>query len=120
MRFAFLIIVVLGLVGCSTEQRGDIIDVREFPSPDGRYVCTVFGKIFYNTTGYPRHIYLRYAGEKLGYPGNVYLVPVGDDAVVSWTSLTNLSVRLSFETRRAIPASTNVAGVAVTFSETTK
>lgn len=120
MRFAFSIIVVLGLVGCSTEQRGDIIDVREFPSPDGRYVCTVFGEIFYNTTGYPRHIYLRHTGEKLGYPGNVYLVPVGDDVVVSWTSPTNLSVRLKFETRRAIPASTNVAGVAVTFSETTK
>lgn len=120
MRFAFSIIVILGLVGCSTEQRGDIVDVREFPSPDGRYVCTVFGEIFYNTTGYPRHIYLRHAGEKLGYPGNVYLVPVGDDAVVSWTSPTNLSVRLNCETRRAIPASTNVAGVAVTFSETTK
>ena len=117
MRFAFSIIVVLGLVGCSTEQRGDIIDVREFPSPDGRYVCTVFGEIFYNTTGYPRHICLRHAGEKLGYPGNVYLVPVGDGVTVSWASPTNLSVQLKFETRRAVPALTNVAGVQVTFSE---
>jgi len=63
---------------------------------------------------------LCHVGEKLGYPGNVYVVPVGDDVVVSWKSPTNLLVRLKFETRRAIPASTNVAGVAVTFSETTK
>jgi hypothetical protein len=120
MRFAFSIIVVLGLVGCSTEQRGDIIDVREFPSPDSRYVCTVFGEIFYNTTGYPRHIAIRHAGEKRGHPGNVYVVPVGGDVSVSWTSPTNLSVRLKFETPRALPASTNVAGVAVTFSDMPK
>ena len=120
MRFVFSIILVLGLVGCSTEQRGDIIDVHEIPSPDGHYVCTVFGETFYNTTGYARHIYLRRAGERRGYPGNVYIVPVGDEVTVSWASPTNLSVQLTFETRRAVPASTNVAGVAVTFSKTTK
>ena len=119
MRFVCSIIVVLGLVGCSTEHRGDIIDVREIPSPDGHYICTVFGETFYNTTGYARHIYLRRAGERLGYPGNVYIVPVGDDVTVSWASPTNLSVQLKLETRRAVPASTNVAGVAVIFSETT-
>jgi len=117
MRFAFSIIVVLGLVGCSTEQRGDIIDEREFPSSDGRYVCTVFGETFYNTTGYSRHIYLRRTGEQRGYPGNVYIVPVGDGLTVSWASPTNLSVQLKFETRRAVPVSTNVAGVQVTFCE---
>lgn len=117
MRFAYSIILILALVGCSTSKRGDIIAVQDIPSPDGRYVCTVFGEIFYDTTGYPRHIYLRHSGEKRGYPGNVYVVPVGDDVAVSWTSPTNLSVQLKFEIRRAVPASTNVVGVKITFSE---
>jgi hypothetical protein len=120
MRIALPTILVLVLVGCSTSKRGDIIDVRDIPSPDGRYVFTVFGEIFYDTTGYPRHIYLRRAGEERGYPGNVYIVHVGDDVTVSWTSPTNLSVSLSFETRHAIPAATNVAGVSVSFSEMTR
>jgi hypothetical protein len=117
MRLVLPTILAVALAGCSTSERGDIIDVRDKPSPDGRYVCTVFGEIFYNTTGYPRHIYLRRADEKCGYPGNVYVVPVGDDLAVSWTSPTNLSVRLRFETRRAVPPPTNVVGVTVTFSE---
>ena len=117
MRLVLSTLLALGFVGCSASERGDIIDVRDTPSPDGRYICTVFGEIFYNTTGYPRHIYLRPTGEQRGYPCNVYIVPVGDDVAVSWTSPTNLSVRLSFETRRAVPAATNVAGVTVTFSE---
>lgn len=120
MRVVLPTILALALVGCADSKRGDIIDVRDIASPDGRYVCTVFGEIFYDTTGYPRHIYLRPAGERRGYPGNVYVVPVGDDVAVSWTTPTNLSIRLSFETRRAVPDSTNVAGVKVTFSELTK
>ena len=117
MRRVIPMLFALALAGCSATKRGDIIDVRDFPSRDGRYVCTVFGEIFYDTTGYPRHIYLRRAGEERGYPGNVYVVHVGDDVTVSWTSPTNLSVRLSFETPHEVPAVTNVAGVAVTFSE---
>jgi hypothetical protein len=117
MRLVITTIFALVLLGCSHIRRGEIIDVRDFPSPDGRYVCTVFGEIFFDTTGYPRHIDLRHAGEKRGYPGNVYVVPVGDDVAVTWTSPTNLSVELHFETRRAVPAVTNVAGVRVTFSE---
>jgi len=117
MRLVIPTILILALTGCSTSERGDVVDVRDLPSPDGHYVCTVFGEIFYNTTGYPRHIYLRRAGEKRGYPGNVYIVPVGDNVAVSWTSPTNLSVSLGFETRRAVPAATNVAGVSVVFSE---
>lgn len=120
MRLVFQTILALALVGCAGSKRGDIIDVRDIPSPNGRYVCTVFGEIFYDTTGYPRHVYLRRAGEQRGYPGNVYVAPVGDDIAVSWTSPTNLSVQLKFESRRAVPASTNVAGVAITFSEMTE
>lgn len=77
----------------------------------------MFGEIFYDTTGYPRHIDLHRAGEKWSQPGNIYVVQVGDDTAVSWSSPTNLSIALSFETRRDLPANTNLAGVAITFSE---
>ena len=117
MRVVITTIFALVLLGCSHMKRGDIVDVRDFPSPDGRYVCTVFGETFHNTTGYPRHIDIRRSGEKRGYPGNVYFVPVGDGVTVSWTSPTNLLVTFSFETPSAVPAVTNVAGVKVTFSE---
>jgi hypothetical protein len=117
MRLLLLTFFTLTLAGCAGSKRGDIIDTRDMPSPDGRYVCTVFGETFYDTTGYTRHIYVRRAGEQRGYPGNVYVVPVGDDVAISWTSPTNVSVQLKFETRRAFPNSTNVAGVEITFSE---
>ena len=103
--------------GWLRQQRGDIVEVRDYSSPDNKYVCTVFGETFHDTTGYARHIYLRRASEERRYPGNVYVVPVGDDVMVSWTSPTNLSVRLSFETRREVPPATNVAGVAVSFQK---
>jgi hypothetical protein len=105
------------LAGCSTTKRGNILDVHDLPSPDGRYVCTVFGEIFYDTTGYPRHVELHRAGEKRSYPGNVCIVSVGSSVEVAWTSPTNLAVRLQFETRGIIPARTNIMGVTVTFSE---
>lgn len=120
MRPAGFILLLL-LTGCAHQPKGDIIDVREAPSPDGRYICTVFGeKLYYETTGYPRHIDIRRAEEKRGYPGNVYLVHLGDGVSVSWTSPTNLLVRLSLESPHSFPASTNVAGVEVTFSELEK
>ena len=103
--------------GWMRKQNGEIVEVRDFPSPDRKYICTVFGESFHDTTGWPRHIDLHPANELHGYPGNVYVVPVGDDVKVSWTSPTNLSVRLSFETRRKVPSATNVAGVTVIFSE---
>jgi hypothetical protein len=97
--------------------RGKIVDVRNFPSPDGKYICTMFGEMFYDTTGYPRYIDLHRAEEKWSYPGNVYIVPVGDDAAISWSSPTNLSIALSFETRRNLPPNANLGEVAITFSE---
>ena len=107
----------VALAGCSTAKRGKILDAHDIPSPDGRYVCTVFGEIFYDTTGYPRHVDLHRAGAQPGYPGNVCLVSVGSSVEAAWTSPTNLAVRLQFETRGVIPAPTNILGVAVTFSE---
>ena len=113
-------------VGLSIWQRpkqGDIVAVQDLVSPDGRYVCTVFGETFYDTTGYRRHIYLRHAGEQRGFPGNVYVVEIGDDVEVSWSSPTNLSVRLSYELpwlRQTLPANTNIAGVRVVFSKLTR
>ncbi|MGH7953904.1 MAG: hypothetical protein ACREFE_18555 [Limisphaerales bacterium] len=107
----------LALVGCVTAKRGEIVAVRDLPSPDGRYVCTVFGETFHDTTGYKQHVDLRRVGEERDYPGNVYVVPVGDDVKVWWASPTNLTVGLHFETQRNFPANTNICGVAVIFSE---
>jgi len=134
MQIMFSAMLAFGFTGCvGTKQpddadakvflrpaQGDIIAVQDMVSPDGRYVCTVFGEIFYDTTGYRRHIYLRHTGEQRGFPGNVYVVEVGDDVEVSWSSPTNLSVRLSYESpsfRQALPANTNIAGVTVEFSK---
>jgi hypothetical protein len=84
--------------GCHPDTKGDIHELRDFPSPDGRYVLSVFQKVFHNTTGYPRHIHLSRKGEKVQYPGNIYALPVWEDVAVSWTSTTNLSLTLRFQT----------------------
>jgi hypothetical protein len=107
----------LTLVGCFTAKRGEIVALRDLPSPDGRYVCTIFGETFHDTTGYRQHVDLRRAGEKRDHSINVYVVPVGDDVKVWWASPTNLSVGLRFETQRDLPANTNAYGVTVTFSK---
>jgi hypothetical protein len=136
MRIVFPAILVFALAGCvgskpsnddvsnlPRRKQGDIVAVQDMVSPDGRYVCTVFGEIFYDTTGYRQHIYLRHAGEQRGFPGNVCVVEVGDDVEVSWASPTNLSVRLSYESpwfRQALPATTNIAGITVVFSKLTR
>jgi hypothetical protein len=99
---------------CHFEPDGDIVDVQKYPSPDGRYVVTVFQKIFYNTTLYDRHVHLSGKGEELQYPGNVHVLPDGEGVTVSWTSTTNVSLILRFETPR-IPSPTNVSGITVTF-----
>ena len=116
MRLIILAIFALALAGCSTARRGDIVAVTNIPSPDKRYVCTVFGESFHDTTGYIRHIDLHRASEERGYPGNVCILPVGTDVAASWTSPANLSVRLRFETPREVPTATNVDGVTITFS----
>ena len=137
MRAVLPAIVAFALAGCvgskqsedgglsiwQRPKQGDIVAVQDMVSPDGRYVCTVFGETFYDTTGYRRHIYLRHAGEQRGFPGNVYIVEVGDDVEVFWSSPTNLSVRLSYELpwlQRTLPANTNIAGVTVVFSKLTR
>jgi hypothetical protein len=121
VRLTLATIAALALIGClATGRRGDIIDTRDYPSPDGCYVVTVFGETFHNTTGYARHVYLHRAGEKTGYPGNVCIVPVGDELAVSWRTPTNLVLRFRFETPRSIPPDTNIIGVAVSFAETRK
>jgi len=117
MRFAFAILSIVVLASCSNSERGDIIDVHDFTSPDGRNVVTVFGETFYNTTGYNRHVHLRRAGQKPGRPGNVLTVGPGEDVSVSWTSPTNLSVRYRFESARPTPATTKVYGITITFSD---
>lgn len=111
------LLLTFALLGCSTAKRGDFVAVREYPSPDGRYICTVFGETFHDTTGYRQHVDLRPSGKARGFPGNVCVLPVGDDVKVSWASPTSLSVALRFETQRNLSANTNVCGVAVAFSK---
>jgi hypothetical protein len=133
LRAMYSTVLAFALAGCVGSKQfdasnppkpkhGDIVDVRDFVSPDGHFICTVFGETFYDTTGYRRHIDIRRAGEQMGFPGNVYVVEVGDEVEVSWLSPTNLSVRLSYETpwfQHALPANTNVAGVTVVFTKLT-
>jgi hypothetical protein len=117
MRCVISTVFAFVLVGCSDSEKGDIVRVRDIPSPDGRYVATVFGERFYITTGDYEHVYLRRTGQKRGDTGNVCVFPPGDYVTVSWTSPTNLLVSYRSESLYSGPSTTNIDGVTVGFSE---
>src|SRR5437588_6400613 len=94
MKHRLPILLAILLPGCSETQSGDMLDVKDYPSPDGKYILTVYQMVFYNTTGYAREVYLRRKGEKLHFPGNVYTSDVWGDVEVSWTSPTNILLKL--------------------------
>jgi hypothetical protein len=99
--------------GCS-EQRCDFTKVRDYPSPNGRMVLTGFEYCCYDTTGYDTHLQLRARGTKLRVPGNICTIAFGEEFAATWLSASNVVIALT----GPIPDATNVAGIAVTFRET--
>ena len=75
------------LPACSHDGDCDIIDVRDYPSPDGSYVLTSFGYTCYDTTGNDMHLQLRRPSDKLSVPGNVCTVLFAGDFSVFWIPL---------------------------------
>jgi hypothetical protein len=113
LHLAFWMIVLTALTACSDKQACDILDVRDYPSPDGRVVLTAFEYCCYNTTGYDTHLQMRRRRERLRVPGNVCVIEFGREFVVAWASPTNLSIRLSAD---QLPPPTNITGVTVIFA----
>jgi hypothetical protein len=118
MRFAFSITLFLLIVGCASEC--DIVNVRDYPSPDGKRVATIYGYDCHNTTGYAKYVHLHPAGTKMQHPGNVTVVGPGDVVAVAWTSPMELVVSYCYEVSRPAPASANIDGVKITFTEAPK
>ena len=112
LRLAFSVIVLVTLMACS-DNGCDIIDVRDYPSPDAGLLLTSFGYTCYDTTGHPTHLQLRRPGERVRVPGNICVVEFEGEFAVSWISPTNLIISLRGQ---RIPQDTNVIGVGVTFS----
>jgi hypothetical protein len=91
---------------------------KDTPSPDGRYVATVFEISCYNTTGNTPHVHLRRAGQKRGKIGNVLIGGPADSFAVAWTSPQSLLVEYWSDPQyRLSPATTNIDGVTITFKK---
>lgn len=118
MRLVYSIALCLLAVGCSSEC--DIINVRDYPSPDGQRVATIYGYTCYNTTGYSKFVHLHRAGTKMTHPGNVTAVGPDDVVSVAWASPTELVVSYFYGFSRPGPATTNIDGVTITFKDTPK
>jgi hypothetical protein len=116
VRLVYSIALCLLMVGCGSEC--DIINVRDYPSPDGQRVATVYGYICYNTTGYDKYVDLHRARKKMRHPGNVTAVGPGEAVSVAWASPTELVVSYCYEVSRPGPATTNIDGVTITFKDT--
>jgi hypothetical protein len=112
----FLIIGLL-LIGCSREPDCDVASEKETPSPDGRYVATVFDVTCYNTTGDTPHAHLRRAGQKRSNHGNLLVGAPTDSFKATWTSTNALLIeyRSSVAYIDTPPATTNFDGVTATF-----
>src|SRR5687767_7329541 len=66
VRLVLPIIIGVLLTGCTGEPDCDVMSEKNTPSPDGRYVATVFEVTCHDTTGYTPHAHLRRAGQKRG------------------------------------------------------
>lgn len=115
VRLVLSIVLCLLLNGCA---ECDIINVRDYASPDGQHVATVYGYNCYNTTGYAKYVDLRRAGKKMRHSGDVTLVGPGEAVSVAWLSPTQLVVSYFYEVSQPGPATTNIDGVAITSRET--
>lgn len=95
------------------------MSIKEMPSPDRRFVATVFEVFCYDTTGYTPHADLRRAGQKRGKRGNLLVGAPTDEFRATWTGTNALLIE--FRSGGAYihppPMSTNVDGVIVTFKK---
>lgn len=106
--------------GCSDPDnlKPEIVFQEDFSSPDVRLIANIAHETYFNTTGYDKHLSLRLTNQVRPYPGNIWHFGGGDLVAVSWTSPTNLLVRYYLDdpnTRSAVPSSTNLLGVSVSF-----
>ena len=117
-------IVCFGLVvtGCTGKPDCDVMTEKDTPSPDGRYIATVFEVFCYDTTGYTPHANLRRAGQKRGEPGNLLVGGPTDLFRATWTATNSLLIEFQADATyvHPPPASTNVDGVTVTFKRLTR
>ena len=105
------------LAGCGSESEWDMVSSRDIPSPDGRWIATVFEMCSYNTTGDWPQVSLRRPGQKLGKNGNVLAGGPGDGIRAAWTSASNLVVTYCTDSTWPSypPERTNRFGVGVEF-----
>ena len=118
MRVCLPVLLCLGLIGCS-ESNWDMVSQQDIPSPDGRYVATLFEMCSYNTTGDWPQISLRRPGQRLGSIGNVLAGGPGDRFAARWISPRDLAVeyRTASVWQSYPPSSTNIDGVTITFKK---
>jgi hypothetical protein len=83
------------LTCCAGEIDWDLVSQKDFSSPDGQRVATVFEMCCYCTTGYFPQLTVRRPGEKIDKNGNVLSGGPADTITVKWTSPTNLLVEYS-------------------------
>ena len=104
---------------CATEIDWEMIDQKDFPSPDGQRVATVFEMSCNCTTGYFPQLTVRRTKEKIGTSGNALQGGPSDTITVKWTSRTNLlvkytsAIRLPKTTPPHQSTFTNIAGVMI-------
>ena len=99
---------------CAAEIDWDLISQKDFPSPDGQRVATVFEMNCYCTTGDFPQLTVHRPGEKIGKNGNVLQGGPADVITVKWSSPTNLPVKFTHDTKAiGSPTVTNFAGVLI-------
>ena len=111
------VVVCLLVMSCSHEPGCDVMSVKDTPSPDGRYIATVFEVFCYNTTGYTPHANLRRPGQNRGDQGNLLVGAPTDTFRATWIAADSLLLeyRTDGDYIHPPPASTNVDGVTVIF-----
>jgi hypothetical protein len=119
MRFGLTLVVGLVLISCSREPDCDVMSEKEVPSPDGRYIASVFEVTCHNTTGYTPHAHLRRAGQKRGDQGNLLIGAPTDTFKATWTATNALLIKYQTDSRyiHPPPTTTNIEEVTVSFKQ---
>ena len=122
MRLYIPAVIILCLLGCSTNRQCDVIKRQDFASPDGRHIAVLFEMCCYDTTGFYPHVSLLRPDQKLGKAGNVLSGGPGDSFTVSWKSSDSLFLeyRSDGEFAYPLPTSTSIDGVTVTLKRLQK